>query len=223
MNLTTPVTLELKRQEAGGLSDSDIKEVRKGLLREAGCLSLMKQLEEKGEAAMTSEDSVKDMKMSESAVAFFKTIYYGELPEIMTSDDPQYAPLRKICRATLSKVFVNSAANEHFSVRDWFTSRGIQPRPDYTCSLVSNSDLLLGQVRFSCFTRPQKHQNILIRPDTVSVLFCLVLGSERGSRRDCSLQGRQGGEGEEEGNEERFEGQLDPDDEPHQGALDVRE
>jgi len=145
MNLTTPVTLELKRQEAGGLSDSDIKEVRKGLLREAGCLSLMKQLEEKGEAAMTSEDSVKDMKMSESAVAFFKTIYYGELPEIMTSDDPQYAPLRKICRATLSKVFVNSAANEHFSVRDWFTSRGIQPRPVYTCSLVSNSDLLLGQ------------------------------------------------------------------------------
>ena len=144
MALTTPITLELKRQSEKGLTDADIKEIRKGLLREAGCLNLLKQLDDKNK--VIDSNSAKDLNMSESAVAFFKTIYYADVPDILTSDDAQYADLRKIARATLSKVFVNASANEHFSVRDWFTSRGIQPRPVYTCSLISNSDLLLGQV-----------------------------------------------------------------------------
>merc|ERR1711959_29711 len=143
MALTTPITLELKRQSEKGLTDADIKEIRKGLLREAGCLNLLKQLDDKNK--VIDSNSAKDLNMSESAVAFFKTIYYADVPDILTSDDAQYTDLRKIARATLSKVFVNASANEHFSVRDWFTSRGIQPRPVYTCSLVSNSDLLLGQ------------------------------------------------------------------------------
>jgi len=140
--LTTPITVELKNQASGGLSDADIKEARKGLLREAGCLGLLKQIEGK---QPVGAGNLEELKMSETAVAFFKTIYYGENPEIMLGNDPAYQELRKVTRATLSKVFVNAAAKEHFSVRDWFTSRGIQPRPVYTCSLVSNSDLLLGQ------------------------------------------------------------------------------
>jgi len=142
MHLTTPITVELKRQDDKGLTVADVQGIRKGLLREAGCLGLMKQLEGTGKM---DADSVKDLNMSESAVAFFKNIYYGECPEIMTGEDPTYKDLRKVVRTTNSKLFVNATANEHFSVRDWFTSRGIQPRPVYTCSLVSNSDLLLGQ------------------------------------------------------------------------------
>jgi hypothetical protein len=90
---------------------------------------------------------VKDIKMSESGVNFFKNIFYGEMPPILGKDDEQYKDLRKVIRAADSALFVNADAEEHFSVRDWFTSRGIQPRPTYTCSLISHSDLILGQVR----------------------------------------------------------------------------
>jgi len=142
MALTVPIVHELERVQAKGVSKQEIDEIRRGLLREAGCLNLLKQLDEKGKM---DDKALQEVKMSESGVTFFRTIYYGPVPPIVTSDDPQYADLRKVIRATLSKVFVNASADEHFSVRDWFTSRGIQPRPTYTVSLISKSDMLLGQ------------------------------------------------------------------------------
>lgn len=142
MALTTPIVHELERVKGKGISKDEIAEIRKGLLREAGCFALLKQLDEKG---TMNDEMLKEVKMSESGVHFFRTIYYGAVPDILTTDDEQYSDLRKVIRATLSKLFVNNMAKEHFSVRDWYTSRGIQPRPTYTCSLISSSDLLLGQ------------------------------------------------------------------------------
>jgi hypothetical protein len=142
MSLSAPMVEAVHHAKGGALTQREIEEIRKGLLREAGCQNLIKQLEEKKKV---NNDIVKDIKMSESGVNFFKNIFYGEMPPILGKDDEQYKDLRKVIRAADSALFVNADAEEHFSVRDWFTSRGIQPRPTYTCSLISHSDLILGQ------------------------------------------------------------------------------
>ena len=144
MSLSAPMVEEYEHANGGALNQREIEEIRKGLLREAGCQNLIKQLEEKKKV---NNDIVKDIKMSESGVNFFKNIFYGEMPPILANGNEQYKDLRKVIRAADSPLFVNADAEEHFSVRDWFTSRGIQPRPTYTCSLISHSDLILGQVR----------------------------------------------------------------------------
>lgn len=140
--LTSPIADEVKRVSGKALSQDEVEDIRKGLLREAGCLTLLKQLEEK---KLVTNDVIKEVKMSESGVQFFRNIFYADVPAVLSTDDSKYSDLRKAIRASDSKLFVNANADEHFSVRDWFTSRGIQPRPTYTCSLIYKSDLILGQ------------------------------------------------------------------------------
>jgi len=120
------------------LSQQEIMEVRKCLIVEIGCGDLWPYLTD-----MEHNMDLLMQKLAPSSLTFLKEVYKGAPSPIMVNNDPNFAELRKIVRATNAKIMGEKCST--YSIREYFASQGVQERPIYTCSLVSNSDILMGQ------------------------------------------------------------------------------